>query len=402
MSQKEPKFKVGETLKDDKRNMTITAIFYKDRTRKNYVKGETYTYKERWYNYICHNCGWTNGVIPESNLSNGNGCACCHSLVVVEGINDIPTTAPWMIPYFQGGYDEAKQYTYGSDKRFVPRCPDCGQIKDKSMAVTTLYQTHSIGCTCGDGISYPEKFIFNLLQQLKICNIRQLSKAYFSWCGKYKYDFYLPDYNCIIETHGMQHYKEGINFRNNAFEEIQKNDRAKQELALNNKIEKYIALDCSFSSCEYIKNSILNSQMALFLPLELVDWNQCAIYAHGNLFQKACALKKENELYSTGQIGKILNLDDLTIRTYLKRGRDLGLCFYDEKLEQERNIERHKNGKKVVVFDQDMNKLNTFASLNALEKNSLELYGCQFYREGVQKAAKNKVLYHDYYFEIEC
>ena len=67
-------------------------------------------------------------------LSSNQGCACCHSLVVVPGINDIPTTDPWMISYFQGGYDEAKRYTHGSEQKIHPVCPECGRIKDKAIS----------------------------------------------------------------------------------------------------------------------------------------------------------------------------------------------------------------------------------------------------------------------------
>ena len=49
--------------------------------------------------------------MSERQILNGKRCACCSNSVVVEGINDIPTTAPWMVDYFPGGYEEAKRYT---------------------------------------------------------------------------------------------------------------------------------------------------------------------------------------------------------------------------------------------------------------------------------------------------
>ena len=49
--------------------------------------------------------------------------------------------------------------------------------------------------------------------------------------------FYLPKYNCIIETHGLQHYEESSMTSRSLQEEID-NDLFKQEMALKNGIKK--------------------------------------------------------------------------------------------------------------------------------------------------------------------
>ena len=125
----------------------------------------------------------------------------------MEGINDIPTTTPWMIPYFQGGYEEAKKYTSNSHQKIRPICPDCGRVKDKEMTLNTIYRNESIGCICSDNISYCEKFIFNVLSQLNLDFKTQLTKTTFKWIGHKRYDFYFKVDNeeIIIETHGKQH-----------------------------------------------------------------------------------------------------------------------------------------------------------------------------------------------------
>ena len=83
-------------------------------------------------------------------------------------INNVVIKAPWMVKYFQGGYDEAKLYTIGSHKEIYPICPECGRVKDKPIEVKTIYYNTSIFCSCSDGISYPNKFMFNILAQLRI------------------------------------------------------------------------------------------------------------------------------------------------------------------------------------------------------------------------------------------
>ena len=217
---KEFKIKIGQVFKDDKRDLVITDREYRDRVDN---KGNN-----KYYKYTCNVCGWTEGWILEGNLTGKrkHGCSCCRGFTIVEGINDIPTTAPWMVKYFQGGYDEAKLYTKSCGKKIKPICPSCKNIREKFMTVNDLYMKKSIGCKCGDNISYPEKFMYNILKQLNIKFETQLSKTKFEWCKNKLYDFYLSEYNCIIETHGRQHYERAKGFYK-TLEEEQENDRCK-------------------------------------------------------------------------------------------------------------------------------------------------------------------------------
>ena len=88
---------------------------------------------------------------------------------------------------------------------------------------------------CGDKVSYDEKFLSSILSQLKVDFATQLSKSTFNWCDKYRYDFYIPSLNMIIETHGIQHYEENKNWTM-SLEEEQENDKIKKELAYQTKL----------------------------------------------------------------------------------------------------------------------------------------------------------------------
>ena len=231
------KIAIGTHIQSNNKDLIITKQEY----RKN-NKGAN----KKYYKFTCNKCGWTEGWINESNLINGNGCACCSNQIVVEGINDIPTTDPWMTKYFQGGYDEAKLYTHGSEHRIYPICPDCGTIKNTTTRIANIYNKHSCIChKCSDGISYPEKFMYSVLQQLNIDFQTQLTKTTFKWCKgegyDYKYDFYIPSLNCIIETHGIQHYKEIKKWYRGITES--ENDVLKEQLAKQNGIKNYIPID---------------------------------------------------------------------------------------------------------------------------------------------------------------
>lgn len=186
---------------------------------------------------------------------------------------------------------------------------------------------------CAIGISYPEKFVMAMLNQLKI-NYRK--EKVFKWSknvfsqkeilsGLKKYDFYIPDLNCIIETHGMQHYKETSRGRSLKFE--QENDILKENLAKNNGIENYIVLDCRNSELGYIKNNIKLSRLLKLLALDDVDWRKCHEYACKSLVKDACLLWKEG--ISMKEIAKQLKISTCTVRNYLKKGKIFGLCNYD-------------------------------------------------------------------------
>ena len=251
------KIDIGEHIKDDKRDMIIT-----DKEVRINKKG----WKFRWYKYKCNKCGWTEGWIDEYHLLEGKGCSCCSKRVVVRGINDISTTDSWMVELFENEKD-AYENTYQSEKYKNFECPDCGRIIKRRISDT--YKIHGVGCICSDGKSYPEKFMNNVLIQLKLNVINQYNKSYAKWCKNYLYDFYLPDYNIIIETHGEQHYKKS-QFRR-TIEEQKNIDKDKKELALKNNISSYIEIDCRESSINWIRNSILNSDINKKFDLSKVD-----------------------------------------------------------------------------------------------------------------------------------
>ena len=117
------------------------------------------------YQYRCLKCGYDIGEKTEISIVKGFGCPCCANRVVVPGINDIPTTDPWMIKYFQGGIKEASLYSKSCGKVIIPKCPDCGRLV-KAQTVNSIYTHKGVSCICGDGISFPNKMIYFVMEQL--------------------------------------------------------------------------------------------------------------------------------------------------------------------------------------------------------------------------------------------
>jgi hypothetical protein len=74
---------------------------------------------------------------------------------------------------------------------------------------------------------------------------------------KYRYDFYLPDYNIYIEYHGEQHYKNNNRFgSNDVFDRTQRNDKIKIEL-VKRSTGLLITLKYTFNTLEKIEDELL-------------------------------------------------------------------------------------------------------------------------------------------------
>lgn len=392
------KYRIGQTFKDEKRDLVITDKFYKKNK-----KG----YNLKFYTYECNRCPEWNGnyekdkneiySILEGSLSIGRGCPVCANQTVVPHINSIWATDRWMVD-LGVSEEDAKKYTGSSEKRITVKCPDCG--KEKDIVIRNIKTNKSIGCACGDGSSYPEKFIFSLLQQLEVEFIKELSKTMFEWCENKRYDFYIPSLNMIIETHGVQHYEETGGVFRRTLQEEQENDRLKRELALLNGVEYYIELDCRKSDLEYIRYNILNSKLNELFDLTKIDWLKCEEFALKNIIKQVCDYWNNKEEWETPQTIAKNNewgiKSSFTIVKYVEKGEKLGWCDYftdcENKLIETRN-------KKVDVFKEDV-LLGTFDSLSDLERKSELLFGVKLFHSGVSMVCnKKRLTYKGYTFK---
>lgn len=353
------------------------------------------TIKKKSYRRVCLACGYDNNYknnwTAESEMKRGTGCPVCCGQKVVEDINDIPTTAPWLIPYFQGGYDEAKQYTCTSGKKIRPICPECGRIKDIKLPIFDIYRRNSIGCICGDGYSYPEKFVYSMLSQLKIDFVYQVNKKQLRWCNNFKYDFYIPKFNLIIETHGKQHYDKNF-FKSY---KVQKQiDDEKKNLALSNNIRYYIELDCRYSELNHIKKSITESILSKLFNINIVDFNKCQSFALSNIAKDVCSIKNKYPDYTTFQISDMFNISVGTVQRYLKNGNMLGWCKYDAKEERLkancRSVKTQREIQKaIVVKDEKQNILGIFVNAHRLSDLSENLFGVKLLPSNILESCRN-------------
>ena len=343
------KYNIDEIVSNDKANFLILDKEIKPRQTYNKNNGNYYTTKDKYYKYQCLKCGYIDWKL-ESNLKKRN-CACCSGRIPVKGINTLGDIRPDLIKYFVNP-DDAFKITKGVKNKQNLICPICKH--QKQMTVSHLVERGFSCPKCDDNISYPEKFMMSLLDQLKIKYIYQLSKKHFKWCKNFKYDFYLPDYNCIIETNGIQHYGKPIH-KNQSYDEILSADLEKKAEAISNGIAFYEWIDCAISSSEYIVNSILESKMCeiLHFSFDDIDLKQCEYIASKSILKDICDCYSQNHKITLYKMEDIFQLSRQTIRKYLKRGNTIGLCDYRVNKSKRDNTKPSKNisGKPVEIID---------------------------------------------------
>ena len=324
-------YNIGDTL--IRREKTVRII-----DRKTEVVNNK---KFRYYEILCDNCKSKHWIV-ESLLKAGYGCPYCskNSTKVFQGVNDIATTDPWMIKYFYNP-DEAKKYRKTSKHKITTICPICHKIQPKQKPIKDIYKNCGCGCSCENKMSFPEMVMCNLFDQFHIKYIKELSKNDFDWVGKYRYDFYLQDFNSIVEVHGIQHYKQTPFNNSNLFEQ-QERDRIKLNNALNNGIAKYFIINCSDPS---INNIIRNSESVGLFDYLNIDTNDIDF---SNL--------RYNKLIDEIQTCKDIILENPNIK-YAELMRQCGLKhYYDlDRILEILGIEISHN--KIPVYVYDNNKL---------------------------------------------
>lgn len=257
-------------------------------------------------------------VHTEDNLLKGKGCAVCAGIVIMRGINDINTVAPWLGELLENK-DDGYKYGVYSHKKLKFKCPYCGTLT-KPMKIYNVYIAKHITCRkCGDGVSMPEKIMYGLLEQLKI-NFEYQKQ--FDWsCGKF-YDFYIKDISMIIETHGLQHYRDDLNGNWGNPEEIKQNDEFKKNNAINNCIKNYLEIDCSNPSPLNLIN-IYKNTLSVYWDLNDIDFDKIVLESSKSFCIKAGDLWNSGN-HDVSSIAEILRLNVQTIRKYLKTLTKIG------------------------------------------------------------------------------
>ena len=386
------KVKIGQIFKDDKRDFTI--IDKKNEKDKN---------NRYWkiYKYHCNKCN-NEDWIKENHLLDGENCntCCIPPKKIVLGINTIWDKARWMVD-LGVSEEDAKRYTASSNKKIIVKCPHCEE--KRLLLINNIYNNKSISCPCSDKVSYPEKFMISVLEQL---NINFKTEYVPKWCrytdykdsNKIKtgrYDFllegvYIDEKQVIIETDGGWHGKDN-KMSGIKKEESEYIDNMKDKLALENGY-KVIRIDCKKSESAYIKQNILNSKLNKIFNLNNINWLECEEFALSNRVKEICDYWNlySKEYISTIKIGKVFNISANTILSYLKRGAKLGWCDYDAKKSKTKSCAKlNKTINKVEIF-KDGKSLGVFINCAELSRQSEELFGVHLIAKGISSVTRGE------------
>jgi len=305
-------YKVNEIIKDEKRNLLILEQFY--------INGY------RYYKYECLNCRYI-GTIAESHLKEGKNCSICSHQKVQKEINSIWATDNELVKYFVNE-EESYKYPHYSEQSIKVKCPDCGSIR--KISIISLYINGFTCPKCGDGISMPNKMMFNVLEQLlELDNFKREYSP--EWIGRRLYDFYFiyNEKEYIIEMDGgLGHGNMVYNENNMTSEESLEIDDYKDKMAVEHGMQKPIRIDCNPSKFDYIKNNILmDDRLNKLFDLSKIDWNNVFQYTLTNQMKEACDLWNDGK--NVKEISNVFKISTGAIRRYLNDGNKLNLCHYN-------------------------------------------------------------------------
>ena len=289
--------------------------------------------------YKCTTCGAVKYIIPSHFKTRRTVCDNgCHGLPsgckVIPGLNDLATTHPHLVEYFVDE-QEATRVSKGSMGKIKLKCPKCGYTRNIACYsfVDRGFKCHS----CSDGFPYGERYMANLLHYLNL----EFKTQYKIEGYSYRYDFFVPSLNLIIETHGQQHYiKSFETMGGETLEEIQKNDKIKEKLAKERGYN-FIVIDCRYGTASHLKKSILETNLEKLIDLDSVQWEEVARNSEETLVSVLC------EYYgktgdSTYAIAERFGISSTTASRYLKKGQEIGLCTF---------IPKETKPNKVVMVD---------------------------------------------------
>lgn len=201
------------------------------------------------------------------NYSNGNRCGYCgkNKTHYKDSLAYNHPNIAKMIAIPENGltFDDCYNIACKSHKKYYFKCLNCGNISNKKTLNNVVEKRFSCEI-CSDGISIPNKFMSNLLNQLSVNYISEYSPYYFKQSSRV--DFLLIDYNIIIEMDGnygnhtreYDYWRDFLNLKYGGYKTI------RIDLTDSDKYRKNLF--------NYLKEQILNSELYELFNLSNINW----------------------------------------------------------------------------------------------------------------------------------
>ena len=267
---------------------------------------------------------------------------------------------PELIQFFENKEDAHVGKSHPYKKNMI--CPCCKRIYP--MLVSTLIKSGRVSCpTCNDGISYPERFMANILRSLNIEFVYQYKDE---WTSKYRYDFMfiLNGSKYIVEMDGgIGHGNRSIH-KNYSISNSVIIDNEKDKLAIQNGFN-IIRVDCNYTTnrFEYIKKNVI-LKLDKILDLSLLDWDECNKKSLDSLIFRVIDCYK-NKTRFIDEISAITGINEYTVISYIKK------CMKNGIIEKEMIIKNNpfSNIPKDVKVVYDFKNLKNSKAVYCYEDN---------------------------------
>lgn len=193
--------------------------------------------------FTCLSCGEVNEYFVGNLIKYNSKCECSHCTGAKNRKNEQDFLRELENKY-PNKFTLLNHYENVGTNLLI-KCNDCGFVR---KVKPTILLKAGYCPKCGKEVSIGEKVIREWLESH---NIYYEPQKYFKdWqIGVHYFDFYIPDFNLVIEFHGRQHYEFVEHFHKTLenFEYRKNKDKLKEEAALNHGINylsfKYVVLD---------------------------------------------------------------------------------------------------------------------------------------------------------------
>lgn len=333
----------------------------------------------------CLKCNYEFSQTPNHYDMGQTKCPVCNkngnTHITIIGVNDMWTTNKEVAKLLECR-DDGYKYRINTDKKLNFICPTCHKVK-KSYP-RKIFENGFSCPYCGDGISYPNKFMANILDLLNIkFKTEHKIKKY-----PYRYDFYfqLNGNKYLIEMDGS--YGHGcVNTPNLSIQEQIDIDKKKDKIAKDNGYVLF-RIDCKYNDSpqrfSYVSKNIINSELNKLLHIEdktFIKANELSQQSNVYKFARLW----NNDIKSYDELSTQLHVCNSTIKKYAKQCIELGLinCDYNTFLSIIRLASNsklaHTKGNRILC---EQTKQVFYSISDAERKMNLPSLRSYFYRKG--------------------
>lgn len=233
--------KSHETDYEKRKNKAFDALeqFCKEKDYELLTSRDSYSGVYMEISYICKKHGLQTGSLD--NMIHGHGCIDCQH----EKVRDLLMYSSDYVEEFINSYNgnillNKDEYCGANVRNLKIKCGLCGKPYTTSFS-DYKHDEQRTCLACGKSMSIMERKICNFLDRMNIEYVPEKSFEDCRYIRKLLFDFYLPEYNLLIEYDGEGHYLEKF-YKNRfddtlaALKETQKRDQIKTKYCQDNNI----------------------------------------------------------------------------------------------------------------------------------------------------------------------